>query len=80
MATDVVKTISVGEALGHGRMRASCQSEVIAYLAAADVPAARRRRWYREWCRATFTKCRREDLARVAPGKPREIQLGLLDA
>lgn len=51
---------------------------VIAYLAACDLEPPQRRRYYRAWCSATNTKCRREDLARVAPGKPREVQLGLL--
>lgn len=71
--------ITASQALGFHRMHASQKEEVIQYLAACDVPAARRRRWYREWCRATFSKCRPEDLSRVAPpSKPREEQLGLL--
>lgn len=73
------RTIPVGEAIGAARMRGSAKEDVIAYLAAADVPAADRRRWYREWCAATLTKFRREDLARVAPPrKPREQQQLLL--
>lgn len=61
------RKIPVGEALGHRRMRPGCKEEVIAFLAASsDAPAARRR-WYREWCGATLTKPRPEDLARVAP-------------
>jgi len=66
------------EALGAHRLRADCKEEVIAYLAAAAIPPVARRKLYRAWCAATFSKCRREDLARVAPGKPREIQLSLL--
>jgi len=70
---------SVREALGDRRMRAGCKEEVIGYLSATDLPAAMRRRWYREWCKATYTSLRPEDLRRVAPGKPREVQLGLLE-
>jgi hypothetical protein len=71
--------ISAGEALGHRRMRGGAKEEVIVYLAASAVDASTRRRWYREWCRATLTKLRLDDLARVAPPrKPRETQLGLL--
>lgn len=72
------RTISAGEALGHRRMRAGCQEEVIAFLAAADSPAPARRRWYREWCKATSSKCRGEDLDRVAPRARRGQQLDLL--
>lgn len=73
------RTITPGEALGHRLMRPAAKEEVIAYLAASDVPASRQRRWYRDWCCATLTKLRQEDLARVAPPrKPREVQLGLL--
>lgn len=75
----MVELITASRALGEHRMRAGAKEEVIAYLAATDLPAARRRRWYREWCRATSSKIRREDLDRVAPpAKPREVQLGLL--
>lgn len=63
----MARTITAGEALGHRLMRASCKEEVIQYLAAADVPAPNRRRWYREWCRATLSKCHAEDLDRCAP-------------
>jgi len=73
----VSRTILAGEALGHRLMRAGAKEDVIKYLAAADVPAARRRRWYREWCRATLSKLRTEDLDRCAPGKPRVKQRGL---
>lgn len=61
------RTISAGEALGHRLMRGSAKEEVIRFLAAADVPARTRRRWYREWCGATLSKLRAEDLDRVAP-------------
>jgi hypothetical protein len=71
--------VTARQALGARRMLRGYKAEVIAYLAASDVPAAQRRRWYREWCKAVFEKCRPEDLARVAPGKPREVQLGLLE-
>lgn len=71
--------VTASQALDYHRMRAHCKEEVIAYLAACDVPGSRRRRWFREWCKATDSNCRSEDLARVAPwGKPREQQLGLL--
>jgi len=74
----MARTIFAGEALGYQRMRASAKKEVIQYLGAADVPGPMRRRWYREWCKATFTKLRLEDLQRVAPLKLQEQQLGLL--
>lgn len=71
--------ISVSQAIGADRMRAHLRDEVIAYLAASDVQPSTRRRWWREWCRATDSKIRREDLDRVAsPRKPKERQLGLL--
>lgn len=70
--------INARAALGDRRMRAGCKEEVILYLAAADLRPGTRRNLYRAWCRATESKCRREDLARVAPGKPTEVQLGLL--
>jgi len=73
------RKIFAGEALGYSRMHAAQKEDVIQYLAAAANPAPMRRRWYREWCKATFTKLRPEDLSRVAPGKPKEQQLGLLD-
>ena len=73
------RTIMVGEALGHRMMRASAKEAVIKYLGASDVPASRRRRWYREWCGATSTKLDREDIDRVAPIQSREVQLWLLD-
>jgi len=75
----MARTIFAGEALGHARMHAARKEDVIAYLAASDVPPATRRRWYREWCRATFTKLRPEELDRVAPRKAKEQQIGLLD-
>lgn len=52
----MARTITAGEALGHRLMRAGAKEDVIKYLAAADVPPASRRRWYREWCRATLSK------------------------
>lgn len=55
------------------------KERLIVYLAACDLVPPQRRRYYKAWCSATNTKCRREDLARVAPAKPRNIQLGLLD-
>lgn len=61
------RTISAGEALGHRLMRGTAKEEVIKFLAASDVPARTRRRWYREWCGATLSKLRAEDLDRVAP-------------
>lgn len=74
------RTIPAGEALGHRLMRATAKEEVIAYLAAADVPPARRRRWYREWCGATCSKLENADLDRVAPaGTPKDKQLSLLE-
>ena len=74
-AANAMKTAS--EALGARRMRAGCKDEVIEYLRASDLPAPMRRRWYREWCGATLTKVRIEDLHRVAPPAPREEQLEL---
>lgn len=74
-----MELVTASQALGYARMYAHCKEEVIAYLAATDLPASRRRRWYREWCEATSSACRREDLDRVAPPrKPREQQLSLL--
>lgn len=71
--------VTASQALGYHRMHVAKKEEVIRYLAACDVPASRRRRWYREWCKATSSKCRPEDLDRCAPPKkPREVQLRLL--
>jgi hypothetical protein len=75
-----VRTMHVSDALPARLMVASRKRDVIAYLAASTHSPVQRRRWFREWCVATFTKCRREDLARVAPPtKPREEQLSLLE-
>lgn len=70
--------VSASQALGHRRMRAGAKEEVIAYLAATDLPGATRRRWFREWCKATHSSCLRDDIARVAPpAKPKEQLLPL---
>lgn len=75
----MARTIFVFEALPPRLMRGRAKEDVIQYLAAAAGAGVLRRRWYREWCRATMSSCRPEDLARVAPPrKPREYQLGLL--
>ena len=63
----MARTITAGEALGHRLMRASAKEDVIKLLGASDLPAAQRRRWYREWCRATLSKLRPEDVDRCAP-------------
>lgn len=76
----MTELVTARAALGDHRMRAAAKEEVIAYLAACDVAGGRRRRWYREWCRATASKCHQADLDRVAPSARRrtEVQLGLL--
>lgn len=70
--------VSPREAFGASRMHHSQKEEVIAYLAACDLEPPARRKLFKAWCRATNSQIRREDVARVAPGKPREVQLGLL--
>lgn len=70
--------VSPRAAFGDHRMHGSAKEEVIAYLAACDLTPPARRKLYKSWCKATFSTCHRADLARVAPGKPRELQLGLL--
>lgn len=68
--------ITARAALGDVMMRAARQQDVIAKLACMhDTPPSARRRWYREWCVATGSKCRRDELARVAPGLRKQQQL-----
>lgn len=55
-------------------LRASLKEDAIAYLAASDLTPPIRRKLWRAWCKATMSSVVTTDLARVAPGKPREVQ------
>lgn len=62
-------SMSVFDILPAHLMRASAREEVLARLAGAPYPAPSRRRWWREWCCATQSSVRREELDRVAPAR-----------
>jgi hypothetical protein len=70
----LAEAIAVHRSFPARLMHASAKCDAVAYLAASDLTPAIRRKLWRAWCKATFSSCRSEDLARVAPGKPREVQ------
>jgi hypothetical protein len=71
-------TVDLHKSLPAYLIRGAMKEDVIKYLAAADTSPISRRNLYRAWCAATFTKCRREDLYRVAPRRKREDQIPLI--
>jgi hypothetical protein len=64
--------------LGPNMLHARAKQTVIDQLAASSFDPVTRRRIYRQWCGATMTKVRLDDLNDVAPPQARPQQLSLL--
>jgi len=77
MSTEGRVDLPISQVLPGRLMHAALKADVIAWLHVAPLPGARKRKLFRRWCEYVNAKCRREDLALVAPTREPQRQESL---